>query len=106
MDFVYASLHRRQPAEAAPAAEAAEVVDALWAHALPGDGLQHVSARAEPDRVDVLLYLLSTDSPDALDGVDRAHTLITRSRQTSSVLRRRYLPPEPSSAPAVDRASL
>ncbi|GAA2829010.1 hypothetical protein GCM10010441_61840 [Kitasatospora paracochleata] len=98
MDVVYASLRRRRP-EPAPAGEVAEVVGALWAHALPSDGLEHATARSEDDRIDLLLYLLTptshptdhlTDQPTA---PTRAHALLTRSHRASPLLHRRYLPP-------------
>ncbi|MFA7767974.1 hypothetical protein [Streptomyces sp. NRRL S-448] len=95
MEIVYASLTRRRPGEASHEREAAEVVDALWAHALPGDGLQHASARPEADRIDLLLYLMTLDAPTAPTPLRRAHGLITRSQQNSLELRRRYLPPAP-----------
>ncbi|WP_431681002.1 hypothetical protein [Kitasatospora sp. KL5] len=105
MDIVYASLRRRCSGPVPPG-EAAEVLAALWAHARPDDGLQHVSARSEDDRIDLLLYLL-TRTPDpvgAEPGPDRAHALISRSRQASPLLHRRYLPPAP--APATGRPAL
>lgn len=95
MDIVYASLKRRHAHVAAEACEAAEAVDALWAHAEPADGLQHASAQPAADRIDFLLYLLSTDPADAPSAVGRAHSLISRCQRTSSLLRRHYLPPEP-----------
>ncbi|MFJ9697181.1 hypothetical protein [Kitasatospora sp. NPDC101183] len=94
MEIVYASL-RRRPGGTAGANEAAEVVDALWAHALPGDGLQHASTLPADDRIDLLVYLLSRDPSDRPDAVGRAHDLIARSHRTSPLLRRCYLPPEP-----------
>ncbi|MEV7022248.1 hypothetical protein [Kitasatospora sp. NPDC093558] len=100
MEIVYAGLTPRQPDEAVRPGGEAEVVDALWAHCRPGDGLQHVSARSEPGRVDLLLYFLTPSSPDAPGAVQRAHTLIARSHQASSLLHRRYLPPEPLTAGA------
>jgi len=101
MDIVYASLHRRYPAEAAPPGEKAEVLGALWAHALPADGLEHVSVRSEADRVDLLLYLLSTPDPATHPADHRAHAVITRSHRASSLLHQRYLPP----MPPADRAA-
>ncbi|MEU3771984.1 hypothetical protein AB0F11_01975 [Streptomyces sp. NPDC032472] len=103
MDIVYASLKRRHAPAAADASEAAEAVDALWAHADPADGLQHASAQPAPDRMDFLLYLLSRDPADEPDAVGRAHSLISRCQRTSPLLRRHYLPPEPP-AP-MDRAA-
>lgn len=100
MEIVYASLTRRQPGEASYESEAAEVVDALWAHALPGDGLQHASARPERDRIDLLLYLMTLDAPAAPAALCRAHALIGRSRQNSPGLRRRYLPLPPPEVPS------
>jgi len=106
MDIVYTSLDRRPttdppPAdeltEAARAAEAAEAVNALWAHAVPADGLEHASAEAGPDRLDLLLYLLPPDPtrPTAPGATHRAAALLARSHQASPLLRRRYLPPPP-----------
>ncbi|RKS96919.1 hypothetical protein BX286_7082 [Streptomyces sp. 3211.6] len=95
MEIVYASLKRRRPGATAQANEAAEAVDALWAHAEPGDGLEHASAQPAHDRIDLLLYLLSRDPADQPDAVRRAHRLISRSHRTSPLLRRSYLPPEP-----------
>ncbi|WP_052390268.1 hypothetical protein [Streptomyces sp. NRRL B-24484] len=105
MDIVYASLRRRCPGPVPPG-EAAEVLAALWAHARPDDGLQHVSARIEDDRVDLLLYLLTrTPGPaDADAGPARARALMDRSHLASPLLRRRYLPPAP--APATARPAL
>ncbi|CAM5546502.1 hypothetical protein KAURM247S_06082 [Kitasatospora aureofaciens] len=100
MEIVYASLRRRQPGDtAAEVNEAAETVDALWAHAEPGDGLQHASALPASDRIDLLLYLLTRDAPGQPDAVSRAHHLICRSHRTSPLLHRCYLPPEPPESP-------
>ncbi|WP_329447815.1 hypothetical protein OG906_33730 [Streptomyces sp. NBC_01426] len=95
MEIVYASLTRRHPGATLHGSEAAEAVDALWAHAQPGDGLQHASARLERDRIDFLLYLLTLDTPTAPGPLCRAHILITRSQKNSLGLRRRYLTPAP-----------
>ncbi|MER5642657.1 hypothetical protein ABT095_37690 [Kitasatospora sp. NPDC002227] len=101
MDVVYASLRRRRP-EPARVGEVAEVVGALWAHALPADGLEHASARSEDDRIDLLLYLLTrTPTPPHLaapDAVQRADALLARCHQASPRLHQRYLPPEPNPA--------
>lgn len=94
MEIVYASLKHRRSGAAVERAEAAEAVDALWAHTEPGDGLQHVSAQPASDRVDLLLYFLSRD-PFAEPGVtSRAYRLIARSHTASPLLRRAFLPPE------------
>ncbi|MFD9129920.1 hypothetical protein [Kitasatospora sp. NPDC059571] len=100
MDIVYASLHRRRPGPVPPG-EAAEVLAALWAHARPDDGLQHLSARSEDDRIDLLLYLLTRtpDSAGAEPGPARAHALISRSHLASPLLHGRYVPPAPATAP-------
>ncbi|MCC9309370.1 hypothetical protein LN042_20175 [Kitasatospora sp. RB6PN24] len=95
MEIIYASLIPRQLDDGAQSGNEAEVVDALWAHAVPGDGLQHVSARPAPGRVDLLVYLLTLDSPGAPSALQRAHALIARSHQISPWLNRRYLSPEP-----------
>ncbi|MFJ8210453.1 hypothetical protein [Streptomyces sp. NPDC096033] len=98
MDVVYASLKRRHPGSQAQDGEAAEAVDALWAHAQPADGLQHATARPLHDRIDLLLYFLSRDPSAKPDAVGRAHSLISRSHRTSSVLHQRYQAPEPPEA--------
>ncbi|WP_406114220.1 hypothetical protein [Kitasatospora purpeofusca] len=48
---------------AAPAVEAgpADVQGALWARAVPGDGLEHVRARSFPGGVGVVLYVRAPD---------------------------------------------
>ncbi|MEV6211704.1 hypothetical protein [Kitasatospora sp. NPDC051914] len=98
MDIVYASLHRRHPADPAPPGEAAEVLGVLWAHARPDDGLQHASVRILDDRVDLLLYLLTRapDTAGASLAPCRVHGLIARSHRASPLLHRRYLPPAPA----------
>ncbi|AUY48328.1 hypothetical protein [Streptomyces sp. CB01881] len=98
MEIVYASLIPRQPGGAVQSNGRAEVMDALWAHSVPSDGLQHISARPEPGRVDLLLYLLTLDSPGTPNAVERARTLITRSHQSSPWLNLNYLPPVPLTA--------
>ncbi|MFJ2193916.1 hypothetical protein ACIOJE_39220 [Kitasatospora sp. NPDC087861] len=95
MEIIYASLEFRRPGEAANESDVAAAVDALWVSALPSDGLQHVSARPEPGRIDVLFYLLSQDAPDTTGALSRARALIARSHRTSPRLHRLYLPPEP-----------
>lgn len=94
MEIIYASLTSRQSDDGARPGHEADVVDALWAHALPDDGLQHVSARREPGRVDLLLFLLTTDPFGGPGPLHRAHGLIARSHRLSPLLHRRYLPPE------------
>ncbi|WP_033223043.1 hypothetical protein [Kitasatospora phosalacinea] len=95
MDVVYASLRRREPGPV-PAREASEVVGILWAHALPGDALQHITARSQDDRIDLLLYLLTRHPDDGPStSVDTAHTLLTRGHRNSPLLNRRYHAPAP-----------
>ncbi|EST33271.1 hypothetical protein [Streptomyces roseochromogenus] len=102
MDIVYASLPRRPADDQPPLGETAEVLGALWAHAVPDDGLEHVTCRAELDRVDLLLFLLTRNSPDAASrtALHRAGSLLTRCHQASPLLRERYLAPQtPAEAP-------
>ncbi|WP_345694674.1 hypothetical protein [Kitasatospora terrestris] len=96
MDLVYASLQRRRPGPGS-SGEKAELLAALWAHALPDDGLQHATARVvEPDRVDLLLYLLRPGpTADPAPPAAAAYALIARSHRASPLLRRRYLTPVP-----------
>ncbi|MEV0191581.1 hypothetical protein AB0I39_23965 [Kitasatospora purpeofusca] len=75
--------------------EASEVVGILWAHALPGDALQHITARSQGDRVDLLLYLLTRPADCPSDPVASAHTLIARGHRASPLLSRRYHPLAP-----------
>ena len=96
MDVVYASLQRKESGPV-PAQEASEVVGILWAHARPGDALQHITARSGPDRIDLLFYLLSRRPADGpSDAVDTAYTLIARGHRASPLLARRYHPPVPA----------
>lgn len=96
MDIVYASLTRRSTGGEPPPGETAEVLGALWAHATPDDGLEHATARPEPDRVDLLLYLLTRPSSDVRGPLHRAEALLSRSHQASPLLGNRYLPPHPT----------
>jgi hypothetical protein len=100
MDIVYASLARRPAAGEPPPGETAEVLGALWAHATPDDGLEHASCRPEPDRIDLLLYLLTrpASSPGTPSPLHRAQALLDRSHQASPLLRTRYLPPHLTAA--------
>ncbi|MEY9873719.1 hypothetical protein ABH931_003208 [Streptacidiphilus sp. MAP12-33] len=95
MEIVYASLARRLAAGLPPPGETAEVLDALWAHTTPDDGLEHASCRPESDRVDLLLYLLTRSDSAAVapTPIHRAEALLSRSHRASPVLRDRYLPP-------------
>ncbi|WP_037608392.1 hypothetical protein [Streptacidiphilus rugosus] len=95
MDIVYSSLTRRSAAGPDPAAEVTEVVDTLWAHAVPGDGLEHAGGRTEQDRIDLLLFLRTPHGPDPDDAQRRAAALLHRSHLASPLLNRRYLPPAP-----------
>ncbi|MFG3096021.1 hypothetical protein [Streptomyces sp. NPDC048202] len=95
MDIVYASLSRRSAAGLPPSGEATEVLGVLWAHATPGDGLEHISCRTEADRVDLLLYLLThpSDTSEVRSSPHQVEDLLNRSHRASPLLRRRYLPP-------------
>ncbi|WP_042373081.1 hypothetical protein [Streptacidiphilus neutrinimicus] len=97
MDLVYASLDRRAAAAPEPAQEVSELLGALWAHAAPDDGLEHITGRAEDQRVDLLFFLLTTDpaAPGARSAVDRTEALLRRCHQASPSVHRRYLPPRP-----------
>ena len=92
---MYASLHRRRSVDPTSPEEVAEVLGAVWAHATPLDGLEHASGRAESDRIDLLLYLLSRNpgAPDACGAVHRAVALLMRCHRASPFLWRRYVPP-------------
>ncbi|MFB7673618.1 hypothetical protein ACFC26_19640 [Kitasatospora purpeofusca] len=99
MDIVYLSLDHRPGSVPDPLTEAAEALDILWAHTTPEDGLEHASARTDPSRLDLLLFLLPPDGPGAEATTGRAAALLARSYRNSPVLKLRYLPPAP--APSV-----
>ncbi|MFJ8923564.1 hypothetical protein B046DRAFT_00038 [Streptomyces sp. LamerLS-316] len=96
MDVVYASLHRRIKVLADPTSEVSEVLDALWAHSTCKDGLEHASGRAESDRVDLLMYLLTLDSatPGFRSVTHRVSSLLHRCHAASPLMQHRYLPPD------------
>ncbi|MFD5141786.1 hypothetical protein [Streptomyces sp. NPDC058401] len=96
MDIVYASLRRRTRAPDDTTSEMSEALGTLWAHATPGDGLEHASGRSEQDRVDLLMYLLTHDcaAPGSRSAVHRASSLLHRCHAASALMQRRYLPPD------------
>jgi hypothetical protein len=100
MDIVYASLPRRPAAGPPPPGETTAVLGALWAHATPDDGLEHITCRTQPDRIDLLLYLLTRPrhAPGPRNPLHRATALLNRSHQASPLLRNRYLPPHLTAA--------
>ncbi|MEU1287961.1 hypothetical protein [Kitasatospora sp. NPDC005856] len=104
MEIVYASLHRRPAAEPAAVGEVAEIIDAVWAHSIAEDNLEHVSGQAGCDRIDLILFLRGVDGPDVENAQRRVRALLQRSRLASSVLRDRYLAPHPPAG--LDEASL
>ncbi|MFE6871115.1 hypothetical protein ACFVFS_31730 [Kitasatospora sp. NPDC057692] len=61
----------------APTGEAgpADVQGALWARAVPGDGLEHVRAGAVPGGIGLVLYVRA---PDREAAELRAHALLGR----------------------------
>ncbi|MFI2609532.1 hypothetical protein [Kitasatospora sp. NPDC018619] len=84
------AVHLNLPPEAAAPsgeAEAAEVQAALWAHAGPDDGLEHVRARAVPDGVGLVLYVRAADETAART---RAQGLLARALTAPD-----RLPPDP-----------
>ncbi|MEU4086731.1 hypothetical protein [Streptomyces aureus] len=101
MDIVYTSLNRRSRVFADPRSEVAEVLGTLWAHTTLEDGLEHASGRAERDRVDLLVYLLTLD-PTASgfrSATHRANLLLHRCHAASPLMQRRYLPPDVPAQP-------
>ncbi|WP_035838633.1 hypothetical protein [Kitasatospora azatica] len=96
MDLVYASLMRRSPAGALRVGEAAEVVGALWAHATPGDGLEHACARSEFDRIDLLIFLLAQgpEAPAECSATQRVDVLLARCHRASPLLHRHFVAPD------------
>jgi hypothetical protein len=100
MDIVYTFLTRRT--QAPGECEVGEALDALWAHAHPADRLEHAGGRAEPDRLDLLLFFLPPDTADPGDSAEqRAAALMRRAHRASPLLQGRYLsPPEPATSQA------
>lgn len=98
MDLVHASLRRRH-AVTATAGEVGEVVDVIWAQATRNDGLEHVLGRSAADRLDLLLYFLSSGPgvPCRADAPRRAADILARCYEASTVMRRRYLLPDDAS---------
>ncbi|MFJ9250771.1 hypothetical protein [Streptomyces sp. NPDC101776] len=96
MDIVYTSLNRRSRVFADPASEVSEVLDALWAHTTLEDGLEHASGRAERDRVDLLMYVLTLDltAPGSRSATCRINALLHRCHAASPRMQHRYLPPD------------
>jgi hypothetical protein len=101
VDIVYTFLTRRT--QAAGEREVGDVVDVLWAHAHPADRLEHAGGRAEPDRLDLLLFFLPPDGTDPDDSAEqRAVTLMRRAHRASPLLQNRYLSPPELAAPQAD----
>ena len=61
--------------------DAAQVVDALWAHARQGDGLEHVRGRLNNGQIAILLFLRESDMRDP---ERRATELIERTFRRST----------------------
>lgn len=75
----------------------AELVDVLWAYAVPDDRLQHVSVRAGPNGVDLVLFLLPARDLQDARSTRRVDALLRRAYLTSPLLQQRYGPPWPAS---------
>jgi hypothetical protein len=77
MYVVYASLMRKGTAPQRPG-EAAALLDALWAHALEDDGMEHIRIRAGPERIDIIMFMNSASEriaeQCAFHFLGRAHT--------------------------------
>ncbi|MGW8327474.1 hypothetical protein ACWGLE_06175 [Streptomyces sp. NPDC055897] len=95
MDIVHLSLDHRPGALPDSLTEAAEVLDTLWAHTTPEDGLHHASARTRLRCLDLLLFLLPPDGPSAQAATGRGAALVARSYRNSALMKLRYLPPAP-----------
>lgn len=69
---------------AAPAVSSALIVDLIWAAAQEGDGVEHISAHAEPSRIDIGILTRACDESGAyVIGSD----ILRRARLMSPVLR-------------------
>ncbi|MEV7026221.1 hypothetical protein [Kitasatospora sp. NPDC093558] len=62
---VHLTLRRDDDAAAPTDADAETLHDALWAHATPDTGLEHVRARAVRQGISVVLYLRARTAPEA-----------------------------------------
>ncbi|GHJ45467.1 hypothetical protein Cs7R123_28090 [Catellatospora sp. TT07R-123] len=51
---------RLVPPRGAPGLSPAEVVDLLWLHAAPPDGVEHIHARAGPAGIDVVVFTVAS----------------------------------------------
>ncbi|MFI1164940.1 hypothetical protein ACH4UM_15305 [Streptomyces sp. NPDC020801] len=96
MEIVYTSLNRRGRGLTDPISEVSEVLGTLWAHTTSEDGLEHASGRAERDRVDLLMYLLTLDptAPGFRSATCRINDLLHRCHAASPLMQHRYLPPD------------
>jgi hypothetical protein len=88
MHLVRAVLTRRSSAP--PSADGRELVDILWAHALPEDGLEHARCRLGPDRADLALFIRETEHSSP---VQQAAALLGRCHSASAVLTATYEQP-------------
>ena len=61
----------------------AGLIDILWAHALPTDGLEHISKRMDDDTADFVLFMKS-DTPEQACGA--AIRICRRTLAASSML--------------------
>lgn len=67
-------------------AEVDRLVDALWAHADPVQGLEHVRGRAEASRVDLIFFFRQIDIDYANDVAHRVLDMLCRCHEASSLL--------------------
>lgn len=73
----------RDGVQAGPA-EVDRLVDALWAHAAPVQGLEHVHGRAEASRVDLIFFFRQNDH--AKDVAHRALDMLCHCHEASTLL--------------------
>jgi hypothetical protein len=88
--LVRAALTRRDRAGVDPA-QAARVVDVLWAHAGAEDRLEHIRGRPGEGRVDLVLFFRTVDGADPARS---AAELIARAYRSSAFVRSLYAEPE------------
>ena len=90
MYAVHAALIRRNSAVPIPN-EAAGLLDVLWAHTRIEDGIEHMHARAGPERIDVLFFVSAPSEPHAQES---ALNLLSRTHGQSRSVSEAYSIPE------------
>ncbi|MGW0207540.1 hypothetical protein ACWDZ8_17605 [Streptomyces sp. NPDC003233] len=80
---MHAAMWVRAGVHAGPA-EASRLVDALWAHADPLEGLEHVHGRAEERHVDLIFFFRQSDYGQGV--TQRAISMLSRCHEASELI--------------------